>query len=75
VPNVREFEPILPDPQPYVDKALDLYDACVRRKRGRVVFIEAELGGGKTELLGAIGKALHEARSSGCTMLAGPDGA
>jgi tetratricopeptide (TPR) repeat protein len=27
-----------------------------------VVFIEAELGGGKTELLGAIGKALHQTK-------------
>jgi tetratricopeptide (TPR) repeat protein len=62
VPNIREFEPILPDPQPYVEKALELYDSCLHRNRGKVVFIEAELGGGKTELLGAIGKALHHAK-------------
>ena len=62
MPNIREFEPILPDPQPYVEKALELYHACVQRRRGKIVFIEAELGGGKTDLLGAIGKALHQSQ-------------
>jgi tetratricopeptide (TPR) repeat protein len=61
VPHIRDFEPILPDPQPYVEKALALYANAVRDKRGRVVFISAELGGGKTELLGALAKALHQA--------------
>ena len=62
MPNIREFEPILPNPQPYVEKALELYKSWIRRKQGRVVFIEGELGGGKTELLGAIGKALHQTK-------------
>jgi tetratricopeptide (TPR) repeat protein len=62
VANIRDFEPILPDPQLYVEKALALYETAVRQKGGRIIFIEAELGGGKTELLGAIGKALHQAR-------------
>jgi energy-coupling factor transporter ATP-binding protein EcfA2 len=62
VPHIRDFEPILPKPQPYIEKALALYDRAVRDKRGRVVFITAELGGGKTELLSALAKALHQAK-------------
>ncbi len=59
--HIREFEPVLPDPQPFIEKALALYRRAVDEGRGRVVFIASELGGGKTELLGALGKALHRA--------------
>lgn len=59
--HVRDFEPILPDPQPYVEKALALYERAVREKRGRIVFISAELGGGKTDILNALAQALHHA--------------
>jgi tetratricopeptide (TPR) repeat protein len=62
MPHIRDFEPILPNPQTYIEKALALYDRAVRDKRGRVVFIAAELGGGKTELLSALAKALHQAK-------------
>jgi tetratricopeptide (TPR) repeat protein len=62
VPHIRDFEPILPDPQPYIEKALALYDRAARGEGGRVVFITAELGGGKTEHLSALAKALHQAK-------------
>lgn len=60
--HIRDFEPILPDPQPYVEKALALYERAVREKRGRIVFIAAELGGGKTDILNALAQALHHAK-------------
>jgi tetratricopeptide (TPR) repeat protein len=59
---IRDFEPILPDPQPYVAKALALYERAVRDGRGRVVFIAAELGGGKTEHLSALARELSQAK-------------
>lgn len=62
MPHIRDFEPILPDPQPYIEKALALYDKAVLDKGGRVVFIAAELGGGKTELLSALANALRQAK-------------
>lgn len=62
MPHMREFEPILPDPQPYVEKALALYERAVRERRGRVVFLAAELGGGKTEHLNALARALRQAQ-------------
>lgn len=62
MPNIRDFDPVLPDPQFYVEKALALYERVVREKRGRVVFISAELGGGKTEHLSAVAKALHQTK-------------
>jgi len=62
VAHIRDFEPILPDPQPYVEKALALYDRARREKRGRIVFIAAELGGGKTDVLNALAQALHHVK-------------
>lgn len=62
MPHIRDFEPIIPDPQPHIERALALYDKAVRYKRGRIVFIAAELGGGKTEHLSALAKALHQAK-------------
>jgi tetratricopeptide (TPR) repeat protein len=62
MPHIRDFEPILLNPQPYVEKALALYERAVHEKRGHVVFITAELGGGKTELLSALAKALYLAK-------------
>jgi tetratricopeptide (TPR) repeat protein len=55
-----EFDAPLPDPQPYIEKALALYQRAVREKRGRIIFITAESGGGKTELLDALAKALYQ---------------
>lgn len=60
--HLSDFEPILPDPLAYVEKVLALYDRTAREKRGRVVFITAEVGGGKTELLSALAKALRQAK-------------
>ena len=60
--HMREFEPVLPDARPYVARAAALYERAVREKRGGVVFIAAEPGGGKTEHLGALAKALHRSK-------------
>ena len=60
--NIRDFEPVLPDPQPYVKKALELYERAARAKRGHVVFIAAELGGGKTDHLNALAQALRQTK-------------
>lgn len=62
MPHIRDFEPTLPDPQPYVDKALALYKRAAADGRGRVVFIAAELGGGKTDHLSALAKGLRQAK-------------
>lgn len=62
MPHIRDFEPTLPDPQPYIEKALALYQRAARDKRGRVVFIAAELGGGKTDHLSALAKGLRQAK-------------
>lgn len=59
--HLGNFEPILPDPQPHIGQALALYDRVSRERRGRVVFITAELGGGKTEQLDALSRALSQA--------------
>src|SRR5262245_28129428 len=66
--NIREFDPVLPDPQFHIEKAIDFYKQI--GQTGRVVFITAELGGGKTELLGALAKALHQSDPA-ATFLAG----
>ena len=60
--HFSEFESTLPDPKPYIEKALALYEKAVRERRGRVVFIAAELGGGKTDLLKALAQALHNTK-------------
>jgi tetratricopeptide (TPR) repeat protein len=60
--NIRDFEPVLPDPKQYVEKALALYERALSRKTGRIVFIVAELGGGKTDLLNALAQALYRAK-------------
>ena len=60
--DIRDFEPVLPDPKPYIEKALALYDKAARERRGKIVFIAAELGGGKTDLLNALARALHRAK-------------
>jgi tetratricopeptide (TPR) repeat protein len=60
--DIRDFESFLPDPQPYVEKALALYESAVGEKHGRIIFIAAELGGGKTDLVNALAQALHNAR-------------
>jgi tetratricopeptide (TPR) repeat protein len=57
--DIREFDAVLPDPTPHIEKTLELYEQVGRA--GRVVFISAELGGGKTELLNALARALHRA--------------
>ena len=62
MPHIRDFEPTLPDPQPYIEKALDLYHRAAHDGRGRVVFIAAELGGGKTDHLSALAKGLRQAK-------------
>ena len=60
--DIRDFEPVLPNPKPYIEKALALYDKASRERRGKIVFIAAELGGGKTDLLNALAQALHRAK-------------
>ncbi len=60
--DIRDFEPVLPNPKPYIEKALALYDRASRERRGKIVFIAAELGGGKTDLLNALAQALHRAK-------------
>lgn len=60
--NIRDFEPVLPDPKPYIEKALVLYERALSKKRGQIVFIVAELGGGKTDLLNALAQALYRAK-------------
>ena len=60
--DIRDFEPVLPNPKPYIEKALALYDKAARERRGKIVFIAAELGGGKTDLLNALAQALHRAK-------------
>ena len=60
--HTRDFESILPDPKPYIEKALALYEKAIREGRGRVVFVAAELGGGKTDLLNALAQSLHHTK-------------
>ncbi len=60
--DIRDFEPILPNPKPYIEKALALYDKAARERRGKIVFIAAELGGGKTDILNALAQALYRAK-------------
>jgi tetratricopeptide (TPR) repeat protein len=57
-----DFDPILPDPQPLIEKALLLYERAAKSKLGRIVFITAEMGSGKTEQLSALAKALRRAK-------------
>lgn len=59
---IHDFEMTLPDSGPYIEKTLKLYETAVQQKRGRIVFITAEVGGGNTELLNAIIHALHRTK-------------
>lgn len=52
--HVTEFEHPIPDPQPQLDKALQLYEAVVRQRHGKVIFIAGEVGTGKSEVLSAL---------------------
>jgi hypothetical protein len=60
--HIRNFESILPDPKPYIEKALALHEKAIREQRERVVFVAAELGGGKTDLLNALAQSLHHTK-------------
>lgn len=60
--HTRDFESILPDPKPYIEQALALHERAIREQRGRVVFVAAELGGGKTDLLNALAQSLHHTK-------------
>lgn len=59
-----ELDHPLPDPQPYVEKALRLYRTTCEDKRGKVIFLAGERGSGKSTVMAALAKHLLPANTT-----------
>jgi tetratricopeptide (TPR) repeat protein len=68
--HISEFEPPIPNPQPFVDKAFALYQTITETGRGKVVFVVGELGRGKTEIMRSIAEAFKQTKSA-CNVIDG----
>lgn len=68
--HISEFEPPIPNPQSFLDKAFALYEKIVTSKRGKVVFVVGELGRGKTEIMISIADFFKQANPS-CNVIDG----
>ena len=55
-----EYDLPIPNPEPFIKKAVGLYETIKAEKQGRIVFVVGELGSGKTEIMRALEIAFSE---------------